>query len=156
MREIPPPRKPKQPEQLPVLEQRRGIVAELSAEGFTNRAIADVLGVHHDTVAQDKLALAGGNPPLEENDQGGSADAMAEIRHAHKLRPKQPAKPPVMIISRKPKSAARREPRQIRHVGLQRLASPYNKTSGARRLRYAQGLLFADLFQGRAFSDEPG
>ena len=56
------------------VEQRRGVAAELSAEGFTNRAIADVLGVHHDTVAQDKLALAGGNPPLEEDDQGESAN----------------------------------------------------------------------------------
>jgi hypothetical protein len=56
------------------VEQRREAVAELSADGFSNRAIADALGVHHDTIDKDKLALVGGNPPGDEDAEGGNAN----------------------------------------------------------------------------------
>jgi IS30 family transposase len=44
--------------------ERQQIGFELHAEGLTNRAIADVLGVHHSTVDND---LNGGNPPDNEH-----------------------------------------------------------------------------------------
>jgi hypothetical protein len=47
---------------LPV-PQRREVVAELAETGMSNRAIAEVIGVHRDTVNEDVKKLGGGNPP---------------------------------------------------------------------------------------------
>ncbi len=55
--------------------ERRGAVTELSAEGLSNRAIADVLGVDKRTIARD---LNGANaPPGDVEQEGGEGDAGA-------------------------------------------------------------------------------
>lgn len=44
-------------------EERQELVGYLSGEGLGTRAIAPIVGVHHDTVAEDVKATRGvGNP----------------------------------------------------------------------------------------------
>ncbi len=47
------------------IEERREAVAELTAEGLSQREVADVIGVDHATVLHDQRALAGEDPPPE-------------------------------------------------------------------------------------------
>jgi hypothetical protein len=68
--------------------ERINIETELAAEGLSNRAIADVLGVHHDTVNRD---LGGGNPPpvsvMQESneDDNGENPPRADVAHQEAL-----------------------------------------------------------------------
>jgi hypothetical protein len=50
------------------IEQRRGAVAELSAEGFSNRAIADALGVSAMTVGRD-LSVTNVTPGIADDNE---------------------------------------------------------------------------------------
>lgn len=43
-------------------DERRVIVADLAEQGMSTRAIAPVVGVHHDTVASDVRSAPVGNP----------------------------------------------------------------------------------------------
>jgi IS30 family transposase len=58
------------------IEDRREAVKELAAEGMSQRAIGEVLGVHHSTVAED-LAI-GGNPPFNEAEASEDAGHESE------------------------------------------------------------------------------
>ena len=60
-------------------EERQQLVGYLSGEGMSTRAIAPIVGVHHDTVAQDvKVATPVGNPtpePIADTATGEIIDA---------------------------------------------------------------------------------
>lgn len=45
-------------------DERHELVAYLAGEGLSTRAIAPIVGVHRDTVAED-IRTGGGNPPAE-------------------------------------------------------------------------------------------
>src|SRR5580704_7650338 len=57
--------------------ERRGAVTELSAEGLSNRAIADVLGVDDRTVRRDLTGPTAANAAPTENQQGSGWDDAA-------------------------------------------------------------------------------
>jgi hypothetical protein len=57
--------------------ERRGAVTELAAEGLSNRAIADVLGVDDRTVRRDLTGPTAANAAPTENQQGSGWDDAA-------------------------------------------------------------------------------
>ena len=59
----------------PAIDVRRAVVGELTEAGLSTRAIAPVVGVHHDTVARDTRRVVNTTPdPVAEPAEEGEAN----------------------------------------------------------------------------------
>ena len=77
------------------IEVRRAVVGELTQAGLSTRAIAPVVGVHHDTVARDARRVVGTTPHAPEPVEEGEADAGSGQTPQGEDAPDDDATPPV-------------------------------------------------------------